>query len=396
MERTYEYYRDVLAGEPLPLAFIDLPLLDRNIKAVVARAKGKPIRLASGEIRCVPVLEHILDTSPELDGILAASVHEAVFLSRQGLDNILVAHPEWRNLDVSGICDELDRGKRIVCMADCIEHVHHLDELARDFDSEIPVCVEVDMAMRFLGKRYGGIGPALSGLDETVDLCRAVVAAPHLSLAGLRLFESPIEDACACGTANPVARALTRFLLPRWSRTIRARRSALAAAVRQACGDIAIVTGGSTATLAFSADDPALTEIAAGSAFFAPAKCGTRTGCPYAPAAAVALEIIRKPAPNAFVCCSDGYTSLGRFASTSPFVSHLPEGVRLVCKGRVAGAHIAFESRDNVPLGIGDPVMFRPWSAALLGERFNSLYLLGEGKILDQVPTYRGEGMCFI
>jgi D-serine deaminase-like pyridoxal phosphate-dependent protein len=41
-------------------------------------------------------------------------------------------------------------------------------------------------------------------------------------------------------------------------------------------------------------------------------------------------------------------------------------------------------------------VFFQHAKAGELCERFNELYLLKGGEIVGQVPTYRGEGMCFL
>jgi D-serine deaminase-like pyridoxal phosphate-dependent protein len=45
-------------------------------------------------------------------------------------------------------------------------------------------------------------------------------------------------------------------------------------------------------------------------------------------------------------------------------------------------------------LRIGDRVYLRHAKAGELCERFNSLYLVSGGEIVDLVPTYRGEGRC--
>ena len=47
-------------------------------------------------------------------------------------------------------------------------------------------------------------------------------------------------------------------------------------------------------------------------------------------------------------------------------------------------------------LKVGDRVYLRHAKAGELCERFESLYLVSGGRIVDQVPTYRGEGRCFL
>ena len=47
---------------------------------------------------------------------------------------------------------------------------------------------------------------------------------------------------------------------------------------------------------------------------------------------------------------------------------------------------------EAAALRIGDSVYMRHAKAGELCERFDSLYLVQGGEIVDEVPTYRGEG----
>ena len=58
--RDYAYYKAALAGQRMPLAYLDLDLLDANIRAILARAGEKRIRLASKSLRSVAVIRRIL------------------------------------------------------------------------------------------------------------------------------------------------------------------------------------------------------------------------------------------------------------------------------------------------------------------------------------------------
>ncbi|MCA9646894.1 MAG: hypothetical protein KC492_39675, partial [Myxococcales bacterium] len=53
-----------------------------------------------------------------------------------------------------------------------------------------------------------------------------------------------------------------------------------------------------------------------------------------------------------------------------------------------------------IPSGLrlerGDPVVFRHAKAGELAERFTEYLLIQHGKVLERVPTYRGEGQCFL
>jgi D-serine deaminase-like pyridoxal phosphate-dependent protein len=45
---------------------------------------------------------------------------------------------------------------------------------------------------------------------------------------------------------------------------------------------------------------------------------------------------------------------------------------------------------------VGDRVYFRHAKAGELCERFDSLLLVEDGRVIDEVPTYRGEGRTFL
>jgi D-serine deaminase-like pyridoxal phosphate-dependent protein len=48
------------------------------------------------------------------------------------------------------------------------------------------------------------------------------------------------------------------------------------------------------------------------------------------------------------------------------------------------------------PFAVGDRVWFRHAKAGELCERFASLHLVRGEEIVDEVPTYRGEGQTFL
>jgi D-serine deaminase-like pyridoxal phosphate-dependent protein len=47
-------------------------------------------------------------------------------------------------------------------------------------------------------------------------------------------------------------------------------------------------------------------------------------------------------------------------------------------------------------LRVGDRVYMRHAKAGELCERFDSLYLIEGDSVVEQVPTYRGEGLTFL
>jgi D-serine deaminase-like pyridoxal phosphate-dependent protein len=60
-------------GLPAPLAVVDLDALDANAADLVARAGGRPIRVASKSVRSRAVLRRVL-ARPGFAGVLAHSL----------------------------------------------------------------------------------------------------------------------------------------------------------------------------------------------------------------------------------------------------------------------------------------------------------------------------------
>src|SRR5690348_13216960 len=95
--RSYSYYRDALAGQGLPRAFLDVEMLDDNIRQIAARVThGKTLRVASKSVRCAWVLRRVFELSPVYRGTMAFHPLEAAFLAAEGFDDILIGYPFWR------------------------------------------------------------------------------------------------------------------------------------------------------------------------------------------------------------------------------------------------------------------------------------------------------------
>ena len=72
---------------------------------------------------------------------------------------------------------------------------------------------------------------------------------------------------------------------------------------------------------------------------------------------------------------------------------HLPAGLKL---DRNEGAGEVQTPLHGADLRIGDRVYFRHAKAGELCERFDTLLLVEGDRVVDEVPTYRGEGRTFL
>ena len=75
---------------------------------------------------------------------------------------------------------------------------------------------------------------------------------------------------------------------------------------------------------------------------------------------------------------------------------YLPEGLTLDAMEGAGEVQTPLRGRAADALAIGTNVYFRHAKAGELCERFNHLYLVAGDRIVDEVPTYRGEGHAFL
>src|SRR5690242_15639102 len=102
----YQNYRTIFQGKSMPFAYVDLDLLDTNIKDILKRANGMPIRVASKSVRCVAILKHIFAANSAFQGVMCYTAMEAVHLSQQGgeFSDLLVAYPCWNENHIAAVC----------------------------------------------------------------------------------------------------------------------------------------------------------------------------------------------------------------------------------------------------------------------------------------------------
>jgi D-serine deaminase-like pyridoxal phosphate-dependent protein len=165
---------------------------------------------------------------------------------------------------------------------------------------------------------------------------------------------------------NVPGKALTNLVIRTMqsasAKDVAERRAEIVTAVSEV-SELEFVNGGGTGSIELTASEWAVTEIAAGSGFYAPGSMDHYRSFRPRPAAMFALPVPRR-------------TGVGPIA--------------------VLGARRALPEPRGDELRIGERVYFRDLQAGELCERFNRLFLVTGTTIRDEVPTYRGEGKSFI
>ncbi|MEM0996043.1 MAG: amino acid deaminase/aldolase [Bacteroidota bacterium] len=398
---TYAHYKATFAGRPMPFAYVNLDLLDENIRQILARAGGKKIRIASKSVRCRRILSHLLEASPEIQGLMCFTSTEAVWLSQQGFDDLLIAYPTWHPEHLSAVLHETARGKQIILMVDSVEHVRQIQAVAETFAERgtpvhQPVCLDLDMSTKLPGVHFGVFRSPVRGLDAALQVFSAIKSASHLELSSLMGYEAQIAGVGDQMPGQALKNSAVRFLKKRSVRQLARRRGAVVRELEKAGAQLAIVNGGGTGSMETTRREAWVTEITVGSGFYNSHLFDYYSNFRHLPAAGFAIEIVRQPQPGIYTCHGGGYVASGSVGKERLPVLHLPEGARFHPNEAAGEVQTPVLYRGNQVLRHGDPVFLRHSKAGELCERFNQLLLVRDGAVIEEVPTYRGEGQCFL
>ncbi len=392
----YAYYKEIFSGRTMPFAYLDLDLLDQNIRQVQTRASGKRVRLASKSLRSVAVIRHILSADPCFQGIMCYSPREAVYLAKQGFEDLLIGYPAWHEQDIAAIAQVTAAGAHITLMVDSIEHVEQSEKVAQRQRVRLPLCLDIDMSVDLPGLHFGVWRSPLRTPEQVRPLIERIIASSHVELDGIMGYEAQIAGVGDRYPGKVFKNALVQGLKHRSAREVAERRAAIVDLVGTYGVQLRFVNGGGTGSIGTTREEPAVTEITVGSGFYSPALFDNYRDFRYLPAAGFAIEIVRRPRRSIYTCLGGGYVASGSAGPDKLPQPYLPPGARLIPLEGAGEVQTPFRYEGTEQLNIGDPVFLRHAKAGELCERFTRLLLVTNGTIVDEVTTYRGDGQCFV
>ncbi len=398
-EQSHARYEEIFAEVEAPFAFVDLDAMWANAAEMLGRAGRKPIRVASKSVRCRALLERILRRDERFAGLMTFTLPETLWLAEQGFENLLLAYPTAD----TGALGELalrsvanPEGAPIV-MVDCVEHLDAIESVLGAGAAPVRVCIDVDAGWWALGGRVK-VGPKRSPVhtvEQAVALAREIERRPQLELVALMAYEGQIAGVGDQPPGRRLRGAAIRFMQRRSAAELAERRGAIVAAIGE-FAELEIVNGGGTGSLELTAAEDAVTEVTAGSGFYAPALFDHYSRFTLTPAAGFALPIVRKPARGVATALGGGYLASGSGDAARLPSPWLPPGLTLDPEEGAGEVQTPLLGAAAAELRIGDRVYLRHAKAGELCERFDSLHLVEGGEIVDEVPTYRGEGKTFL
>lgn len=382
-----------------PFAFVDLGAMWQNAGDMLRRAGGKPIRVASKSVRCRVLLERILAHDPGFQGLLCFTLPEALFLAEHGFDDLVVAYPTADRAALARLADlTAERPDDApVVMVDCSDHLDMIEAAAGPSRDPVRVAIEIDVSYWIAGGRVkiGAKRSPIRTAEAAASLAREIGSRPGVRLVGLMAYEAQIAGVGDRIPGKALRSALIRRMQRASAREIRSRRAEIVAAVSEVA-ELEFVNGGGTGSIEGTVSEPAVTEVAAGSGFYAPRLFDYYSSFSLRPAAMFALPVVRRPGPGVATALGGGYLASGVGDATRLPQPYLPKGLRLDAVEGAGEVQTPLLGEAARKLRVGDRVYLRHVKAGELCERFATLYLVSGSEIVDEVPTYRGEGRCFL
>lgn len=393
--KDYNYYKAIFKQVQMPYAFVDMDLFTNNMQDIIKRVGNKKIRIASKSIRCVDLIKKIIASNPLFQGIMCYHPNEAVFLSEQGLDDLLVAYPVFSEQHIVAVCNEVKKGKSIILMVDLPEHVAQINKIAEAQNCILSICIDIDMSSDFGSLHFGVMRSNVTNLQLAKELGQFILKSKNVKLNGVMGYEAQIAG--VGDISDSIAKNLVIPILKKKSvKELAQRRALIVAELKSQGHDIKFVNGGGTGSVESTKLESCVTEITVGSGFYSPGLFDNYKAFHHHPAAAYAIEITRRPKASIYTCFGGGYTASGSMENNKSPKPFLPIGAKLIANEGAGEVQTPIVYNGSEKLQIGDPVFMRHAKAGELCERFNSLYLIANGKIVDEVKTYRGEGKCFL
>jgi D-serine deaminase-like pyridoxal phosphate-dependent protein len=396
---AYERFEAIFSEVQAPFAFVDLDAVWANAADMLRRSRGKPIRVASKSVRSRPVLERLLDLDPGFQGILGFTLPEAIWLWEQGFRDLVVAYPTTDRACLTRLAriTSEDPDEAPVVMVDSAEHLDLIEEAATSFVAPVRVAMDIDLSWWPLGGRLK-IGPKRSPIrtaEQAVALAQEIDRRERTRLVGLMAYEGQIAGVGDNVPRKAINNLLIRGMQSASAKEVEERRAEIVTALSEVA-QLEFVNGGGTGSIERTASEWAVTEVAAGSGFFAPILFDHYRAFQLRPAAIFALPIVRRPGPRIATALGGGYLASGVGAKDRMPVPYLPAGLRLDPHEGAGEVQTPLRGSAADGLRVGDRVYLRHVKAGELCERFNRLYLVTGMTIRDEVPTYRGEGKNFL
>ncbi|EAR24506.1 hypothetical protein A20C1_12782 [marine actinobacterium PHSC20C1] len=394
-EQYWQQLSEATAALDTPYGVLSLDALSHNAADLVRRASGLPIRVASKSIRVREVMDAVLALD-DYRGVLAYTLAEALWLAGS-IDDVVVGYPSVDRAAIAALGTSPGLAERVTIMIDSVEHLDFVDSvLSPQHRETIRVCIDVDASWH--SPLLGHVGAHRSPVHSAAQartLASTVVDRDGFTLVGVMAYEAQIAGVGNRPPGKPLYGRVLDVVHSASAKELQERRGEIVASVREIV-ELEFVNGGGTGSLESTAADASVTEVAAGSGLFGPHLFDQYSHFTPAPAAAFALSVDRKFSPQIATVHGGGW-----IASGDPTPDRMPQptwpaGLKYLPREGAGEVQSPLTGPAAESLEIGDRVWFRHTKAGELSEHLNEFAVVADGRIIETVPTYRGEGKAFL
>ncbi len=379
---------------PTPTVVVDLDAFDANADDLLRRAAGKPIRVASKSLRVPALIERVL-ARDGFEGVLAFTLREALWLFEHGIsDDIVVAYPTVDAGALAELVASPSAAAAITLMFDNQAHLDVIDRVRHSTSVPVRLCLDVDAGLDLGRGRVGPKRSPVTGAEEAERLARLVARRPGFVLVGAMTYEGQVA-----GVPDTVPHQRAKSFVVRRlkqasvSQLATRRRQVVDALTRHA--DLEFFNAGGSGSVETTVGDPVVTEVAAGSGLLVPGLFDHYASFTPRPAAFFGLRVVRRPSPEVATVHGGGLIASGPVGPDRAPIPWAPGGLELTGLEGAGEVQTPLTGPVAANLRIGDLVWFRHAKSGELFEHTTTAHLVAGDRIVESVPSYRGEGLAF-
>ncbi|MCR8897835.1 alanine racemase [Gordonia sp. GONU] len=392
-----------VAGLDAPVLALDRAALEHNAADLLRRSAGVPIRIASKSLRVRSVISD-LATRTGFHGVLAYDLAEAHWLATStAIEDILLGYPGVRREALAAFVTDEVATSRVSLLVDSVDQLDIIDAVAPPASRRpIRVAIDLDASYRLFGGRVH-IGVRRSPVHsrrDAVELARIIESRNGFHLVGVMSYEAQVAGVADAVPGKAVVNRVVGAMQRRSMAELRRRRGKIIGELRQ-IAELEFVNGGGTGSLEATAGDRSVTDIAAGSGLFGGHLFDGYARFRPAPALSFGLDVVRRPARDIVTCAGGGWIASGPPAPDRLPKPVWPSGLEFVGTEAAGEVQTPLRGEAAATMAIGDRVWFRHTKSGEVCERARHVAIIdrddaGHAVVSEVVPTYRGEGKCFL
>lgn len=328
-------------------------------------------------------------------GILAFTLREALWLHEHDIsDDVVVAYPSVDRVALGQLVASPAAASTITLMVDDVAHLDLVDSVRHSLAVPIRVAIDVDAGLR-IGSQH--VGPKRSPLQDpgaVVALARTIVGRRGFRLVGVMTYEGQVAGVPDVVPSQRARSLIVRGLKQASHSQLEVRRRQVADALSGVV-ELEFWNAGGSGSVDTTAQDPVVTEVAAGSGLLAPTLFDHYQSFDPVPAAVFGLPVVRRPSPGIATVHGGGLIASGAAGRDRLPVPWIPEGLHLTSLEGAGEVQTPLTGPAAALLRIGDLVWFRHAKAGEVFEHTNDVRLLVGDAFDATVETYRGLGLAF-